>query len=315
MIKKFFSIRIKQLYREIIRIGFFRIFVLLIISFLLFGFLYLHTSSYPNSIYTSIAFWLLLFVLHNKREDKLFLRINFNGYKWIYFVEYLLLSSVLIVFLAIHGNWYLALLTVAILGVIAQIDFKRKPNGYNTLLQKWIPNECFEWKSGVRKLFPIIVSIWVMGISFSFFVASVPLAMVIIGFISLNFLEKGEPYQMIMAYEKDPNKFLVLKIKQQLAIILLIWVPLVISFLIFHYHLWYVPLIILSVFSILIVYAILVKYSFYEPNSKSAAAQTFVAIGVVGFLLPIIAPLIILLSIRFYIKAKQNLSYYLNDYY
>jgi len=58
-----------------------------------------------------------------------------------------------------------------------------------------------------------------------------------------------------------------------------------------------------------------VKYSFYEPNSKSSAAQIFIGIGFVGLLMPIFAPLIILLSLRFYLKAKQNLSYYLNDYY
>ncbi len=315
MIANLISIRLKQFYREIIGIGFFRILVLLAISFLLVIFLYLQTSKVPNSIYTSIVVCLLILTLHNKRVDKLFLKINFNSYKWIIFFEYLLLSLVLLVSLVINGFWYLAIFTIAILGIIVQLNFSIKSKSYNTRIQKWIPNECFEWKSAVRTLFPIMLSIWLIGFSFSFFVASVPMAMAIIGIISLNFLEKNEPYQMITVFEKDPNKFLLLKIRRQLAMLLVIWAPLIISFQIFHYTLWYIPIVILLIFCILQVYSILVKYSFYQPNGKSAAAQIFVGIGIIGIMLPIFAPLVLLLSMRFYFKAKQNLSYYLNDYY
>jgi len=280
-----------------------------------FVFLYLQTSKFPNAMYASTIALLLILMLHTKREDKLFLKINFSSHKWIYFIEYLFVSLGLIAFLLIHNFWDIALLTIAVLGIISQLDLKINRTSYNTRIQKWIPDECFEWKSGVRNLFPIILIIWLFGLIFSFFVGSVPIALFILGIISLNFLEKGEPYQMITAFEKDPNKFLSLKIKQQLAILTVISAPMIIVFQFFHFHLWYVPFIVYIVFCILQVYAILVKYSFYEPNSKSAAAQIFIGIGFVSFMLPVFAPLIILLSLRFYLKAKHNLSYFLNDYY
>jgi len=315
MIVSLINIRFKQFYREVLKIGFFRIIVLLGISFMLFVFLYLQTNKFPNALYASIIVLLFILMLHTKREDKLFLKINFSNYKWIYFVEYLLISLVLLVFLLIHNFWNITLLTIVVIGIITQSDLKINRKNYNTRIQKWIPDECFEWKSGVRNLFPIIVIIWLIGFLFSFFVASVPIALFILGIISLNFLEKGEPYQMIIAFEKDPNKFLSLKIWQQLAIQTVISAPMIIVFQFFHFHLWYVPFIVYLVFCILQIYAILVKYSFYEPNSKSAAAQVFIGIGLVCFMLPVFAPLIIFLSLRFYLKAKQNLSYYLNDYY
>lgn len=315
MIVNLLNIRFKQFYREILRIGFLRIIVLLGISFMLLVFLYLQTSKFPNAMYVSMISLLLILMLHTKREDKLFLKINFSSHNWIYFAEYLLISIVLLIFLLIHNFWNIALLTIAVLGIITQLDLKKNRTSYNTRIQRWIPDECFEWKSGARNLFPIIVIIWLIGVSFSFFVGSVPFAIFILGIISLNFLEKGEPYQMIIAFEKDPNKFLSLKIKQQLAILTIISTPMIISFQFFHFNLWYVPFIVYIVFCILQVYAILVKYSFYEPNSKSAAAQVFIGIGFVSFMLPVFAPLIILLSLRFYLKAKQNLSQYLNDYY
>ncbi|MDD2196029.1 MAG: hypothetical protein PHE03_03395 [Bacteroidales bacterium] len=314
MIASLVNIRFKQFYREILRIGLFRIVVLLGLTIMLFIFLFVQASQFPNALYTSIVILLLFFLLHIKRSDKLFLKINFSNYKWICFAEYTLVAFAFLVFLIIHSHWYLALLLVFALGVIVQLDFKVTRVTYNTRIQRWIPNECFEWKSGVRNLFILTLCIWLVGFLFSFFVASVPFTMVVLGIISLSFLEKGEPYQMIIAYEKAPNNFLLLKIRQLVALLTIVCAPLILSFLVFHYELWYIPFVILLMFCILQVYAIFVKYSFYEPNSNSPATQMFVGIGIVGFMVPVLAPLVILLALRFYFKAKQNLNFYLNDY-
>lgn len=304
-----------QFYREIVGIGLFRFVVLLGIVFLLFAFLYLQTSEFSNAVFASFIVLLLILTLHIKRNDKIFLRVNFSNTKWIFFIEYLLLSLVLQVFLIVHSFGCLAFLNVAIIGIIVQLDFKRKQSRSNSRVLGWLPAECFEWKSGIRKHFPVILTIWLLGISFSFFVGGVPIALIVLGFIFLSFLEKSEPYQMVIAFEKDPNGFLSLKIRQQTAILLAVSAPLILSYQIFHFHLWYIPFIVLIVFCILLVYAILMKYAFYEPNGKSQAAQIFMVIGIVCLIMPIFAPIIVLLTLRFYLKAKKNLSHYLNDYH
>lgn len=74
MIINLLNIRFKQFYREILRIGFIRIIVLLGISFMLFVFLYLQTNKFPNAMYASMIVLLLILMLHTKREDKLFLK-------------------------------------------------------------------------------------------------------------------------------------------------------------------------------------------------------------------------------------------------
>lgn len=315
MITLLLNIRIKQIYREILKIGLLRIAVLLVLAIMFFIFLFMQASQVPNALYVCIAILLLLFMLHIKREDKLFLRINFKSYKWIYFAEYTLAILVFLVFLIIHSHWYLALFLLLTLGIIVQLNFKTTRFNYNTRIQKWIPDECFEWRSGIRNSFILILCIWLVGFIFSFYVGSVPTAMVVLGVISLSFLEKGEPYQMVVAYEKGPNQFLYFKIRQQVVLLTIVYAPLIFSFLIFHYQLWYIPLLILLVFCILQVYATFVKYSFYDPNSKSSAAQMLVGIGIFGFLAPIFAPLVILLTFRFYFKAKNNLNFYLNDFH
>lgn len=314
MIASLINIRFKQFYREILRIGLFRIIVLLGLCSMFFIFLYAQAGRFPNVLYACIIVLVLILMLHTKRGDKLFVRINFSNYKWIFFVEYTLITLVFLVFILIHNYWYLALPFVFILGIIVQLDFKGNQISYNTRVQKWIPDECFEWKSGIRNLFILTLCTWIAGFIFSFFVASVPFAMVVLGIITLSFLEKGEPYQMIIAHEKGPNKFFLLKIKQQVALLSILFAPLILAFLVFHYELWYIPFVILLMFCILQIYTTFIKYSFYEPNSNSPAAQMFIGVGVVGFMVPILVPLVILLTVRFYFKAKKNLNFYLNDY-
>ena len=308
-------IRFKQIYREILKIGILRIAVLLVLSSILLVFLFIQASMLPNAAYASTAILLLIFMLHIKRGDKLFLRISFNSCNWIYFIEYTLVTFPFLIFLIIHGYWYLTLSMVFGLGIIVQLNFKVHRMPCNTRIQRWIPSSCFEWKSGVRSTFVIMVCTWLVGLVFSFFVGTVPIAMVVLGIISLKFLEKGEPYQMVVAYEKAPNKFLLLKIRQQVALLTIVCMPLLLSFLVFHYSLWYISVVILLMFSILQVYAIFIKYSFYEPNSKSSAAQIFISLGMLSFVVPVLLPVFFLLMLRFYFKAKQNLNFYLNDFH
>ena len=58
----------------------------------------------------------------------------------------------------------------------------------------------------------------------------------------------------------------------------------------------------------------IIPFSFYEPNSKSPSVQIFSALGITCGIIPLLLPVIWLLSIRFYFKSKENLNIYLNDY-
>ena len=98
------------------------------------------------------------------------------------------------------------------------------------------------------------------------------------------------------------------------AIISFLVIPLIVSFVIFHIEKWYIPVFEYLIFSSLHIYIITIKYAFYEPDKKSAAAQIFGAFGVLGCLIPILLPVVWVLGIRFYFKSCKNLNFYLNDY-
>lgn len=314
MIKALIKIRFKQLYRGIIGIGLIRmIFLIGLLGFVVL-LMFSQLSKIPNAYYITVAYLLMVTFIHIKRQDKLFLKSHFINYKLIYLAEYFLIIIPIQFFLVFHFHWILAVSVLVGIGVIVNYDYKPTQRSINTKIQKFISNDCFEWKAGIRKMLFPIIAIWIIGLCTSFFTGSVPIVIFIFGIIPLSFYDKGEPFQMILAYEMSTNKFLFYKIKLQIILFSILTIPLIAVFLIFHFELWYVPVIEYFLFVSLHIYFILTKYAFYEPNSKSAAAQSFGAYGAIGTIIFVFIPVVWLLSIWFYFKSHKKLNFYLNDY-
>jgi hypothetical protein len=314
MIEAFVKIRLKQFYRGLIGVGLIRIIFLIgLLGFI--GFvLFIETSESPDSFYVAGLTSFILFMVQTKRQDKSFLKTNFDRYKLICFVEYLILASVPLIFLLFHSQGIPFLLLIASIYLIIHLDLKSKQRNLNTRLQQLIPSECFEWKGGVRQTLFVLIPLWLIGMGTSFSIGSVPIVLFILGVIPFSFYEKGEPYQMIIACEMRASQFLFHKIKMQITMFSVLSIPLIAAFLVFHPEIWYIPVIEYLIFISLYIYLILTKYAFYEPNSKSTSAQVFGAIGAFGGIIPVFLPVVWLLSIRFFFKSKENLNIYLNDY-
>ncbi len=314
MIEAFVKIRLKQFYRGMIGIGLIRIIFLIgLLAFIVFV-LFVETSKAPDSYYVTGITSLILFIVQAKRQDKSFLKANFDRYKRICFVEYLILASIPLAFLIFYFQWIPLLLLISAIYLIIHLDLKSKQSNLNTRLQQLIPAKCFEWKGGVRQTLFILIPLWMIGLGTSFSIGSVPIVLFILGVIPFSFYEKGEPYQMIIAYEMGTSQFLFHKIRTLIAMFSILSIPLIAAFLVFHPEIWYIPVIEYSIFISLYIYLILTKYAFYEPNCKSTSAQIFGIIGAIGGIIPVFLPVVWLLSIRFFFKSKENLNIYLNDY-
>lgn len=314
MIEALIKIRFKQLYRGIIGIGMIRmIFLIGLLGFVII-FLFIQSSMIPNAYYITIVNLLIVTLVQIRRQDKIFLKSHFVNYKLIYFAEYILLIIPIIFCLLYHSQWILAVSVIFEIGAIVNFDFKLTQRSLNTKIQQFISYDCFEWKAGIRKTLFSIIILWIIGLGTSFFIGSVPIVIFIFGIIPLSFYEKGEPYQMILAYKMSTNKFLFYKVKLQIVLFSILTIPLMVVFLIFHFEMWYIPVVEYFLFISLHVYFILTKYAFYEPNSKSDAAQLFGAFGAIGTIIAVFIPIVWLLSIRFYFKSREKLNFYLNDY-
>lgn len=313
MIKALLIIRLKQVYRGLIGIGLIRlVFLIGLIGFL--GLvLYTKTSNNLIAQYISIGFLFFVMLIHLKRGDKLFLKSHFSNYKILLLLEYFLLSIPILACLFIHKQWD-ALIAFFGLFIIVHLDVKTTYSSLNTKLQGLIPSDSLEWKAGLRKQFFIIIPIWGIAVITSFFIASVPIAIFILGISTISFFERCEPLQIIWSYELSSKKLLILKVKRQLQLYSMAIIPLIGLFLVFHMNRWYIPIAEYLIFCFLHVYAIMIKYAYFEPNKKSPAAQTLGGIGVLGGIIPVFLPVVWVLTVWFYLKSINNLNYYLDDY-
>ncbi len=260
------------------------------------------------------SFVLSILIIHLKRKDKEFLEIYAPKPQGVFIVEYVILSVPLILSLLYKRSWSYLFIYLLILTLISLLKITPKKSSLNTIFQKWIPDENFEWKAEIRRYLIFFLVIWFAGLLTSFFVASVPITIFILGSVVLGFYKKSEPLQILIAGELNTRQFLIRKIKSQLFSFSILIIPLVLAFVIFHPHYYYIAFIEYAVFMILFIYTILLKYAFYRPDKESGAIQTFMIIGAFCLFVPVLIPLILLLSIKFLFQASHKLKFYLNDY-
>lgn len=314
MLLAILSIRLKQAFRIINDLGLLRfLFVAFLIVFLCF-LSFMAINNQDGSIVISLLIVISVYLLHIKRTDRHFLRTHISNHILLQIIEYLIIAAPIIIGLIFHGELLISGLLVLVVSLITAYAKPFRQRTLNTFLQRWIPDNVYEWKGGSRRSLFWLLLILMAGLLLSFWLGSVPVAILIFGLITVGFSEKNEPLQYILVSEKPPLKFIGSKISHHLKLITIPLLPLLISFMIFHYEYWY-----LSVFTYLLIcfiqiYAILCKYSFYVPNTRSGS-QPFTMLGLLSVLLPVLLPLVIVLTIRFYFRSVSNLNLYLHDFH
>ncbi|WP_066632957.1 hypothetical protein [Labilibacter marinus] len=314
MIKAFITIRLKQISRNLIGVGLFRL--LFVLSLIVFAGISLFNSC-VNAIYafySSAGFILVLSLIQLRRKDKTFLKTHFASYQLLYFVEYQLLALPVHLCLLFHQKWEPFIMLVLGIFLIPFLNYSLVQRSLNTKLQTLIPDDSYEWKAGIRKLLWLILPLWITGLCTSFVMASVPVVMVIIGFVVLSFYERCEPYQFIIASERSAGKFILHKIKLQIVIYTFITFPLLLAYMVFHSTYWYIPVVAYFLLTTLHIFIICTKYAYYQPNEKLPAAQSMGAIGVMSVIIPVFLPFVWGASVVFYFKSKHKLNNYLNDF-
>jgi hypothetical protein len=310
MIKSLLILRFKQIYRGIIGIGLIRIFFLILFSGIV---LFTKFSIEPFARFISVGFLVILTIFHVKRGDRQFLRTHIDHDKLFMLVEYVLISIPILLLIVFQQQWSSLLLFISLAGIV-QLNLNLKQASLTTAVQRMIPSDAIEWKAGVRKQFFLLIPVWILAAVTSFHIASVPIAILVLGLTASSFFEQVEPVQLLMAYEVNPRDFIHKKIKRHLQLFTLSVLPLISLFLIFHFDKWYIPFGELVIFCFLHIYLITIKYAFFEPNKTPPASSVFVGIGIIAGIIPIFLPLVWLLSYRFYRKSITHLAYYLDDY-
>jgi hypothetical protein len=292
-----------------------RLALMMMLLFYVIAYIYLLSDNLQFAV-AILALWIVIVSnIHSRRSDKKFLQINIPLVNMIYISEYLIISIPIIVCFLLNKQWMLSLCLVIFCLLINKISInaRRKSDTLNSFILKRLPFKMFEWKSGVRQFHSFLIIVWLLGATFSFFEASVPLCIFIIGTLVCEFYKRNESWQILLCYQKNSDKLLYSKIKQYFLLYTVINLPLIIIYLFFHIELWYIVCAEYIIFLSIHTYCIFLKYAYYDLN-KSETNSVFMLIGFFIGLIPITTPVLWIVSIYLMIKSRNNLKFYLNDY-
>jgi hypothetical protein len=305
-----------RVFREIRDMGMLRaIFVMAAIVPLVALFLYHRLSTVQSFDYAVFGvLFLLTFIIHRNRKDYYFLSKLSYPPAYIFFAEYLVFSSPVLVLSAVFGQYLQVLIYIVLLLALCFVKPSRKKTKtkYNAWV-KHIPAAMFEWQSGFRANMPVIVFFYCLGLAgiFNIWISAVSIALLLQ--IFSTFYSINESQKILAAPEQNAEVFLRCKLTQHVKYWTLFLLPLfLVAFV--HYEYWAFILAAFAASVNLQVFAILAKYAYYRPVSTGVLSQIVVP---TAWLCSVILPVSVLVffgNFFVYRKAKNNLKYYLNAY-
>ena len=309
-------LRYKQLLRVAFQLGVVRALLVFCVIVVAIAMTYIVVSSEKNAYLVTSLYLFLCLMIHLKRKDKNYLKINAPHFRTIYFVEYMMLSFPLIICLLLCSQWVVLLYAVVGILLVSVVDYNmdNRCKTLNTRLQKRIPFDLYEWKAGVRKYFVLMLIIYGLGVCLSMFVAVISIAMIIIGLIISDFYLTHESWQMVLSYAMSAEKMILYKIKRHIFMYAICNLPLVILFVLFHHVLWYIPIIVFAALLSVHIYMITIKYAYYKTNGNSSISSVSQLIGIIFGLTLIMIPFLLLFTFFGFQKACTNLNPLLHDF-
>ncbi len=331
MILSILEIRLKQCLRLAKEIGVFRGFFLLTILSFLSVVIFKIVSQRENTYITGLVFALFILLIHISRKDKHFLYSHFNTGYLIYLSEYLAISIPLLIILALAKNIAGILLIAAIVTVISRINLNL---GLQTLfnipgflinpvskkvnmgISLWVPIRnpyAFEWISGVRRNFLLIFFLYILLLGFSFKGYVAPIGMIVLSIFISGFFFYGEPREFIEIFAASGKNFLLKKIVVNIKLLVVFLLPMIIIAMIFQPERWYFLLGALLICSLIQVLSILFKYGLFSENKDLSYNSLIVFLNIFCLVFPVLWPLPVLMGIKYYFKALDNLKIYFDD--
>jgi hypothetical protein len=309
------KIRIKQLFRILKDLGFIRsIVVFFIISLGILALIdTIKSEKYQG--YVIAGYCIMLFSIQIRRKDKSFIFRHLNQPNIKIFMEYFIFSLPILI-VQIIFNPFVSILLIIFLFLLSFFNLSRKRSTINSYLIRKIPHKNFEWISGIRKNYYLLLFTYLISILTSFTVFSTPICVTVITIIIMGFFDECEPRQFVEFLNLPPAKFLYNKFLSSIHIYLLIIIPLLICYTLFNLNLWYISLFLLLNSIITLIYSISIKYSAFSIIRDSYMNNPVLkGLGAVNLILPFaLLPLIIVMIVYLNIKSLNNLKPVLNDY-
>jgi hypothetical protein len=306
------KIRFIQIKREIYNTGY----PILILFGLLFFLIYVSFITYqttPDAYYLTAFLLFICLSLQSIREDKAFVYSHIDKPQLEIYSEYILLTFPFAASSLFTVNWFCyPILLLALFG-IPFLKYTLPQKTYFKNISSIIPASCFEWISGFRKSFLLLIPVYVLAIGFCWFKILPLFLLWLITIMVASFYNEFEPVQMLREGCHSSKRFLRQKLYRHSKYLLLLYAPVLLVNTILNFEYWVVNLLFIPVQLSLLCFAICLKYSAYQPAKSSAGNSIIFAFVSLGSVIPFLLPVPLVMAFIYYGKAKTNLNNYFND--
>lgn len=308
------GIRRRQALRIAEQIGIVRLLFLLAFLGVPLYFFLSNPLSEQNGYWISAVFSLVLFTIHQSRSDKRFLQTTFKSPFWIEVIEYSVPGIPVLFLLFINGLPLPGLILIFSILLIPLFPERDKKEYFTLLTNQLISPRHFELRALLRRHKILIILTFSIGLIFSFQPVVGLIAIYIITFLIGQAHQYGEPVSYIISQEKKISHFLCIKWLHVVKFWTIFTMPVVIATLIQNPTLWMITLAVVIILSIYLLFVVMSKYAFYEPNCQLDASNFYISIGALSIILPILLPFLPGLIVISWIKAVKRLKPLLDDF-
>ena len=181
-------------------------------------------------------------------------------------------------------------------------------------LSRIISPKDFEWISGIRKTYLILIPVYLLALSISWLKIATLALLWLITSVLVSFYEENEDLSMLKANGKKPGVLIRQKFFRHSRYMLLLYTPVLSLNIFFLGFDWLgVNLLFLLTQLAALAFAVFFKYTLYEPHTHLKANSILSGLMVIGSCLPFFLPVPMGMAILYYYKAKKNLNNYLYD--
>jgi hypothetical protein len=306
------NIRLIQAKRELNSAGIGALIVLGLLVYLIYAAYTVFLKS-PDAYYLTALLFGICVTFQSYRNDKQFVYIHIRKPHFEMYTEYLAFSFIFSAGSLFTDNWICFPVLAAALFLIPYLKFTVKQKTYFRTISSVIPASDFEWISGFRRSFGILIPLYLLAIGLSWFRI---LPLFILWFMTVtmaSFYTECEPLHILKEGDLSSTKLLKRKLTRMMIYISILYIPVLVVNTIFNPEYWILNLLFIPLQMSLVGYSVCLKYSSYEPGKNAIGNNVVLSLVSLGSLIPYFLPIPLLMTLFTYGKAKKNLTNYLND--
>jgi len=170
-----------------------------------------------------------------------------------------------------------------------------------------LSNEDFELKHLIRRFGVVFGLAYLTGL----ITVMHPASLIILSFLWMALLQSVYEYyepEVLILENSLPNQFLRIRFYRIFKKVQIMLVPFYLFGIYFSPYLWYVYGLVFVSVSVMLAFLVFNKYAFYRPGVQRISTSTISSIMLLFLLLPGFQLVVLLMSIKQYFKAKENLT-------